>query len=71
MSNHQSFEPDGTATTTGPDGQRAHRSLIEHTDRLARRLWTVRDGVWCLVGNGLSNQTFVEGPGGIIAIDTG
>lgn len=34
-------------------------------------MWKVRDGVWCLVGNGLSNQTFVEGPEGIIAIDTG
>ena len=27
--------------------------------------------MWTLVGNGLSNQTFVEGPDGIIAIDTG
>ena len=28
-------------------------------------------GVWSLVGNGLSNQGFIEGPDGIIAIDTG
>lgn len=27
--------------------------------------------MWCLVGNGLSNQTFVIAPEGIIAIDTG
>ena len=29
------------------------------------------EGVWTFVGNGLSNQTFVQGPEGIIAIDTG
>jgi alkyl sulfatase BDS1-like metallo-beta-lactamase superfamily hydrolase len=34
-------------------------------------MYEVRDGVWCLVGNGLSNQTFLRGPKGIIAIDTG
>ena len=27
--------------------------------------------VWCQVGNGLSNQTFIEGPEGLIVIDTG
>ena len=27
--------------------------------------------MWCAVGNGLSNQTFVEGPDGLIVIDTG
>ena len=31
----------------------------------------MRDGVWSVVGNGLSNQNFVEGPDGLIAIDTG
>jgi len=31
----------------------------------------VCEGVWTFVGNGLSNQTFVQGPEGIIAIDTG
>ena len=46
-------------------------SLLQHTERLNRKLHTVRDGVWCLVGNGLSNQTFIEGPLGLIAIDTG
>jgi alkyl sulfatase BDS1-like metallo-beta-lactamase superfamily hydrolase len=66
-----SFAPDDGPVTTGPRGQRAHRDLVDHTARLERRLWEVRPGVWCLVGNGLSNQTFVEGPDGLIAIDTG
>ncbi len=55
----------------GPAGQVANASLVGHTERLERKLYEVRTGVWCLVGNGLSNQTFVEGPEGIIAIDTG
>ena len=42
-----------------------------HTDRLRRHLYPLGDHAWTLVGNGLSNQTFVRGPGGIIAIDTG
>ena len=53
------------------NGGIAHRDLVAHTERLERRLWPIRDGVWCLVGNGLSNQTFVEGPEGLIVIDTG
>ena len=32
---------------------------------------TIGEHCWCVVGNGLSNQTFVRGPQGIIAIDTG
>lgn len=55
----------------GPRGQLAHRSSFEQVARLERKFYTVRPGVWTLVGNGLSNQTFIEGPGGIIAIDTG
>ena len=66
-----SFAPDDAPVADGPRGQRANRDLIEHTARLERRLWQPRPGVWCLVGNGLSNQTFVEGPDGLIAIDTG
>ena len=57
--------------TTGARGQRAHAAQFEHADRFAQRLWSVAPGVWCMVGNGLSNQTFVEAPDGIIAIDTG
>ena len=71
MSNPQSFDPDGSNTASAPGGQLAHRSLVEHTERLEQRFWRVTDGVWCFVGNGLSNQTFVEGPDGVIAIDTG
>ena len=60
-----------SAIGTGPAGQRAHQSLINHTERLERCFYELRDRVWCYVGNGLSNQTFVEGPEGVIAIDTG
>ncbi len=67
----RSFSPAASATVTLPGGQIAHAAHAAQSERLARRFVTVRDGVWCLVGNGLSNQTFVEGPDGIIAIDTG
>ena len=33
--------------------------------------YAVGDSAWCYVGNGLSNQTFIKAPEGIIAIDTG
>ena len=62
---------DKSVTRTGPKQQLGHEKLIAHTDRLEQQLWEVTDDVWCLVGNGLSNQTFVRGPKGIIAIDTG
>ena len=45
--------------------------LHEHSSRLLPKMYEVADGVWCLVGNGLSNQTFIRGPEGVIAIDTG
>ncbi len=67
----QSFEPDGSRTTSADGGQLVHETLLAHNERLAERLYSVTDGVWCVVGNGLSNQTFVEGPDGIIAIDSG
>jgi alkyl sulfatase BDS1-like metallo-beta-lactamase superfamily hydrolase len=67
----RSFDPDPSVTTTDQRGQRVHRQSLEQSKRLQRRLYTVRSGVWCLVGNGLSNQTFIEGPQGVIAIDTG
>ena len=71
MTNPQSFSLDADSSGVGAKGEIAHQSLVDHTERLARRLWTVTEGVWCLVGNGLSNQIFVEGPEGVIAIDTG
>jgi len=67
----RSFDTDPTQVVTAERGQRVHRSALEHTERLARRLYEVRPGVWNLVGNGLSNQTFIDAPDGIIAIDTG
>ncbi|MGZ6014221.1 MAG: alkyl/aryl-sulfatase, partial [Phenylobacterium sp.] len=67
----RSFDPDPSVTVAGPEGQRIHRGILEHTQRLARRLYNPRPGVWTLVGNGMSNQSFIEGPGGIIAVDTG
>ena len=65
----QSFSPGETAT--GPRGQQAHPLTIEHTKRLQRKLYAITDRAWCMVGNGLSNQSFVEGPEGLIVIDTG
>lgn len=67
----QSFAASNDVVADGPLGQRAHADLLAHTPRLERKLWSVAPGVWCLVGNGLSNQTFVEGPEGLIVIDTG
>ncbi len=71
MSTPSSFESDSSNTATGPKGQIAHRAHLAHSDRLANRLYAVGADAWCHVGNGLSNQTFVRGPQGIIAIDTG
>lgn len=67
----RSFEPDASRTVTTADGVVAHEGHLAQNEVLARRLYTVRPGVWCLVGNGLSNQTFIDAPDGIIAIDTG
>ena len=66
-----SFHPDDSLTVAAPNGGVARSEMVEHTERFERRLWPVTDGVWCMVGNGLSNQTFVEGPHGLIVIDTG
>jgi alkyl sulfatase BDS1-like metallo-beta-lactamase superfamily hydrolase len=66
-----SFHPDDGFTVEAANGGLIHSASAEHGERFERKLWKVRDGVWCMVGNGLSNQTFVEGPGGLIAIDTG
>lgn len=67
----QSFSATSDVVGEGPKGELAHHTALAHTPRLQRKLWEVRPGVWCLVGNGLSNQTFIEGPDGLIAIDTG
>lgn len=67
----QSFSSSSDDTITLSTGQIAHRDHAAHSVTLERQFFEVSDGVWCLVGNGLSNQTFVRAPEGIIAIDTG
>jgi alkyl sulfatase BDS1-like metallo-beta-lactamase superfamily hydrolase len=64
-----SFDPSGSQT--GPAGQRAHSQHLQHSERLRETLYEVTDKAWSYVGNGLSNQSFIEGPEGLIAIDTG
>ena len=66
-----SFDAAADRVGVGPVGQVGHQALIDHSDTFARTLHVVADGIWTYVGNGLSNQTFVEGPEGIIAIDSG
>lgn len=66
-----SFDSDDRNVATAPQGQLVHKTTLDHMERLAERLYEVRNNVWCMVGNGLSNQTFVEGPDGLIVIDTG
>ncbi|MEQ8690857.1 MAG: alkyl sulfatase dimerization domain-containing protein [Pseudomonadales bacterium] len=63
------FEPRPPAT--GPQGQLVHPAALDQLTRLTPRLYHVGEHAWCLVGNGLSNQSFVRAPEGIIAIDTG
>ena len=67
----RSFEPNVSKSVTLPGGQIAHELHVEQSHRLARSFSEVRPGVWFFVGNGLSNQSFIEAPEGIIAIDTG
>ena len=69
MSVEDSFKPG--VTQIGPKGQLAHPSTLEHSKRLEKKLYKVGDNAWSLIGNGLSNQSFVEGPEGLICIDTG
>jgi alkyl sulfatase BDS1-like metallo-beta-lactamase superfamily hydrolase len=67
----RSFESNADNTVTTETGQIVHRDLEDHSKRLVRNFYKVGDHIWCLVGNGLSNQTFVDAPEGLIAIDTG
>ena len=71
MGDSNTLADDDSRVVADAQGRLADRSLHEHTKRLVANMYEVRDGVWCLVGNGLSNQTFLRGPEGIIAIDTG
>lgn len=67
----RSFEPNDKRTVTAPNGARVHEDHLAQSVVLRREFYEVRSGVWCFVGNGLSNQTFVDAPEGIIAFDTG
>lgn len=65
-----SFAPGESATDRA--GQRAHPESIAQTACLERKLHRPGSApAWSLVGNGLSNQNFVEGPDGLIVIDAG
>ena len=66
-----SFATDGTDVVAATNGGLARKETVEHMERLREELYEVTEGVWCLVGNGLSNQTFVQAPDGLIVIDTG
>lgn len=67
----RSFDASAENVVTTPTGQRVHRDHAAQNDVIEADFHQVRAGVWCLIGNGLSNQTFIEAPEGIIAIDTG
>ena len=67
----RSFEATSDYTVQLEDGSRVHRDHVAQNERLRPRLASPRSGVWCVLGNGLSNQSFIEGPDGIIAIDSG
>ena len=64
-----SFSPGDTESAS--KGQLAHPMNIAHLKQLEEHLYQVGEKAYCFVGNGLSNQTFVEGPDGLIVIDTG
>ncbi|HEY5664901.1 MAG TPA: alkyl sulfatase dimerization domain-containing protein [Ilumatobacter sp.] len=66
-----SWKIDRSVIGTGPRGEIANTTMIEHSARFERGLRLVTDGVWCYVGAGLSNITFVEAPEGLIVIDSG
>jgi alkyl sulfatase BDS1-like metallo-beta-lactamase superfamily hydrolase len=67
----RSFDTHDRNVVTAPNGARVHKDHLAQSSVIARKLYEVRPGAWCLVGNGLSNQTFIDAPEGVIAIDTG
>ena len=56
---------------TGPRGEVANQAMIDHSARFERGLRQVTDGVWCYVGGGTANISFIEAPDGLIVIDSG
>ena len=72
LGQNRSIEPDDRMTVTSSTGALVHNASLAQSSRLGRHLHEVVPGaVWSLVGNGLSNQSFVLGPEGLICIDTG
>jgi alkyl sulfatase BDS1-like metallo-beta-lactamase superfamily hydrolase len=67
----RSFDVTDVNVVTTPGGQRVHAGHATQSDVIRSEFYEVRGGVWCFVGNGLSNQTFIDAPEGIIAVDTG
>ncbi len=67
----RSFDIDDRNVVTTAGGQRVHAGHAAQNEIIKAGFYEVRQGVWSLVGNGLSNQNFIEAPEGIIAIDTG
>ena len=67
----RSFDDSDRNVVTAPNGARVHRDHLAQNEIIRREFYEVRPGVWCFVGNGLSNQTFIDAPQGIIAFDTG
>lgn len=62
---------DPSVVVTAANGARAHRDLVEHGRRFEQRLHAVRPGVWCHVGGGIANISFLEGPDGLVMVDSG
>lgn len=67
----RSFDTHTQNVVTTAGGQRVHKGHAEQSEVIATQFQEIRSGVWTFIGNGLSNQTFIEAPEGIIAIDTG
>ena len=67
----RSFDNTSVNVVQAPNGARVHRDHLAQNQVIARNFYEVRPGAWCFVGNGLSNQTFIDAPDGIIAFDTG
>jgi alkyl sulfatase BDS1-like metallo-beta-lactamase superfamily hydrolase len=70
-STSRSFDPHDGKVVLTPGGQRVHKDHLAQSEVVQAGFNEVREGVWCLIGNGLSNQTFIFAPEGVIAIDTG
>ena len=67
----RSFDTHTQNVVTTAGGQRVHKGHAEQSEVIATQFQEIRSGVWTFIGNGLSNQTFIEAPEGIIAVDTG